>query len=95
MAYALMIHPTDNVAVVTEAVRTGEDVLYEDANGGQVCLKAAGDVPVYHKIALRDIAPGEKVLKYGKTIGVATAPIAKGEHVHCHNIESPERKELI
>ena len=95
MAYALMIHPADNVAVVTEAVRPGEDVLYEDANGGQVCLKAAGDVPVYHKIALRDIAPGEQVLKYGKTIGVATAPIAKGEHVHCHNIESPERKELI
>lgn len=95
MAYALMIHPTDNVAVVTEAVRPGEDVLYEDANGGRVCLKAVGDVPIYHKIALRDIAPGEQVLKYGKTIGVATAPIAKGEHVHCHNIESPERKELI
>ena len=95
MAYALLIHPSDSVAVVTAAVRAGEDVLYEDANGGQVCVKATGDIPIYHKIALRDIAQGEQVLKYGKVIGVATAPISRGEHVHCHNVQSPERKELI
>ena len=39
-----------------------------------------------HKYALRDIAAGEDVVKYGMPIGHATAPIKKGEHVHTHNL---------
>ena len=41
-----------------------------------------------HKIARSAIACGETILKYGMPIGVATAPIAAGEHVHIHNIRS-------
>ena len=37
-----------------------------------------------------DIAEGEAVVKYGEHIGVATAPIAKGAHVHVHNVVSPQ-----
>lgn len=39
-----------------------------------------------HKYALRDIAAGENVVKYGMPIGHATAPIKKGDHVHSHNL---------
>ena len=41
-----------------------------------------------HKYALRDIAEGENVVKYGMPIGHATKPIAKGEHVHVHNVKT-------
>ena len=41
-----------------------------------------------HKYALRDIAEGENVIKYGMPIGHATRPIAKGEHVHVHNVKT-------
>ena len=41
-----------------------------------------------HKYALRDIAKGENVIKYGQPIGHATQDIAKGEHVHSHNLKT-------
>ena len=41
-----------------------------------------------HKYALRDIAKGEAVLKYGYPIGRATSPIKKGEWVHTHNLRT-------
>jgi len=41
-----------------------------------------------HKYAIRPIAPGENVIKYGMPIGHAKAPIAPGEHVHTHNLAS-------
>ena len=41
-----------------------------------------------HKYALRDIAAGENVIKYGMPIGHATVAIAKGEHVHVHNVKT-------
>ena len=41
-----------------------------------------------HKYALRDIAEGENIVKYGMPIGHATKPIAKGEHVHVHNVKT-------
>ena len=41
-----------------------------------------------HKYALRDIAEGENVVKYGMPIGHATRPIARGEHVHVHNLKT-------
>ena len=40
-----------------------------------------------HKVALRDIAVGEPIIKYGESIGAASAAIAEGEHVHTHNVE--------
>ena len=41
-----------------------------------------------HKYALRDIAEGENVIKYGMPIGHATCAIKKGEHVHVHNVQT-------
>src|SRR5689334_20619462 len=68
---AVRVHPTDDVAVATRPLAAGTVVEVE---GARVTL--AEDVPAGHKIALRDIAQGEPVRKYGMAIGAATAPIA-------------------
>jgi altronate hydrolase len=76
----LQIHPSDNVLVALQPVVKGQSL-----DGG---LTAASDVPFGHKIALRTIAPGEPVIKYGYSIGVAKCAIAPGAHVHSHNVAS-------
>ncbi len=45
-------------------------------------------VPFGHKIAVEPIAPGDPVVKYGEVVGRATLPIARGDHVHVHNVVS-------
>jgi (2R)-sulfolactate sulfo-lyase subunit alpha len=46
------------------------------------------DVPLGHKIALRDFAVGDTVTKYGQDIGKVVAGIGKGQHVHVHNVKT-------
>jgi len=53
-----------------------------------VTLTALDAIPLGHKIALRDIEPGETVLKYGHDIGRAVTNIGKGRHVHVHNLKT-------
>lgn len=75
----IRIHSADNVAVALEALSAGEVV-----DG----VSVSGAVPAGHKVAVRAIAAGEAVIKYGYAIGVASTPIAAGEHVHVHNLRS-------
>ena len=72
----IRLHPDDNVAIATRALATGD-----------VCdgLIIRNDVPALHKVALRDIEPGGRVVKYRQTIGTASAAIPGGAHVHEHN----------
>jgi altronate hydrolase len=44
------------------------------------------DIPPGHKIALEDIAPGGRIVKYGFPIGAASGPVKRGAHVHTHNL---------
>jgi altronate hydrolase len=44
-------------------------------------------IPNGHKVAIREISPGEPIRKYGQIIGFASKPIKAGEHVHTHNVE--------
>ena len=78
---AILIHPEDDVAVVVEACRAGDTVLFADAR-----VTARQDVPFGFKVALRAIPAGAPVRKYGQPIGVASAPIAVGDVVHIHNL---------
>lgn len=55
--------------------------------GGDVDLDVLSEIPLGHKIALRDIAAGERVIKYGVAIGKASQDIKRGEHVHVHNLK--------
>ena len=83
----IVIRDKDNVATATRDIKAGEQISFAVA-GSPSTLTARQDVRFLHKIALRDIAPGERVYKYGAVIGEATRPIAAGEHVHVHNIRS-------
>jgi hypothetical protein len=78
----LLLDEADNVVVATARIRTGERVLIE----GRVV--AAAELPIGHKLARRKIEAGERVVKYGAPIGVATAEIEAGSHVHVHNLRS-------
>ncbi len=83
----IVIRDKDNVATATRDIRAGE-LLPVAFGGKQAALTARQDIRFLHKVALRDIAPGERIYKYGAVIGEATKPIAAGEHVHVHNIRS-------
>jgi len=85
MIRALRIKAEDNVAVVLDGAHTGEWISVE-GDGEGFRLRAAGTIPPGHKVALRPIAPGEDVIRYGYSIGKATGPISPGEHVHIHNV---------
>ena len=82
---AMRIDERDTVAVVLEAVAKGDRVAF---GPGERAVEAVEPVPVYHKIALTDIPKGQRVIKYGECIGVATADIRMGAHVHVHNVQS-------
>lgn len=75
----IIINPADNVAVALTDLKKGE--VYEG-----VTLKE--DIVKGHKFALKDIAQGEQVIKYGNPIARATAYIAEGSHVHTHNVKT-------
>ncbi|MGF6879184.1 UxaA family hydrolase [Paraburkholderia sp. MM5477-R1] len=53
-----------------------------------VTVPAKQDIPIGHKIALKDMAVGDTVFKYGVDIGKVVAPIKAGEHAHVHNIKT-------
>lgn len=83
---AFVIDRRDNVATALEVLTpgvvrlTGEPVQPETA--------VAQDIPDGHKLALRDIAVDEDIIKYGVVIGRATAPIPAGSWVHLHCMRS-------
>ena len=80
---AILLDPNDNVATALVPLAAGQGVAV-----GNVAVTVAAGVPRGHKLALRPIAAGEAVVKYGQPIGRATAAIAPGEHVHTHNLVS-------
>ena len=79
----IVLAPEDTVAVVRCAISKGECVAIV---GVELVLDVA--VSMGHKLALRPMATGDKVLKYGASIGSATTKIAVGDHVHLHNMKS-------
>lgn len=83
MLTTVRIHPRDNVAVALRPLEAGAEVCVEG-----VRLRLAEPVPAGHKIALRDLAAGEPVVKYGFPIGRTTQPVGRGRWVHSHNLQT-------
>lgn len=83
---ALVLHKSDNVATAVRPLSGGDSIDVAIADS-VVNMELRQPVPFGHKFALRDIGLGERIIKYGETIGQATADIRKGEHVHVHNVE--------
>ena len=81
---------TDTVGViVVEGVESGQElsgwVMDTDST---ITVKSLDPIPLGHKVALSDIANGDTIIKYDADIGKAIADIAKGGHVHVHNIKT-------
>lgn len=76
---AIRLNPADNIVIALRDLGSGSTVP-------DVAVPLAGPVSRGHKIAARAVAQGENVIRYGQIIGVATRPIAAGEHIHTHNL---------
>lgn len=86
-----LIHDKDDVVgvAVVENIKAGMDVVgYKMDTDEQVNLKALSDIPLGHKIALRDLVEGDTIIKYDVDMGRVVAPIKAGEHVHVHNVKT-------
>jgi altronate dehydratase len=79
----IVISARDNVATALEALEPGR--LVGD-HGAPIAVREA--IPRGHKIAITAIAAGQPIVKYGSSIGTATADIPQGAHVHTHNVSS-------
>jgi len=87
----LLVHDKKDTVgvVVVEGLAAGTDMLgVVTADDSSFRLESRMDVPIGHKVALTDIKRGDTVWKYGQDIGKAVADIAKGDHVHIHNLKT-------
>jgi altronate hydrolase len=76
----IRIHASDNVVIARQQLLGGA-VIADEGD-----LSVIGLVPPGHKLATQAIAAGAPVRRYGQVIGHATADIARGQHVHSHNL---------
>jgi len=87
----LLVHDhKDNVGVVVvEDLAAGADMLcVVTADNSSFNLTARDDVPIGHKVALKDLTTGDTAIKYGEDIGKIVAEVEKGAHVHVHNLKT-------
>ena len=82
-ARLLRLNAADNVLTVIASLGKGGRIVIDGEPIETTRAFSLGD-----KIASRPIGAGEKIVKYGAPIGSATQAIARGEHVHTHNLKS-------
>ena len=86
-----LVHsPKDNVGVVViEGLKAGTDMLgVITETDSTTKLAAKNDIPIGHKVALKDLTKGDTVIKYGEDIGKMVADAKTGEHVHVQNLKT-------
>ena len=79
----ILLHPEDNVLVCCRQANADEIIPV-----GKDKIVLMQDMDLGHKIARQSLAKGDKVIKYGVSIGSALQGILPGEHVHLHNMKS-------
>ncbi|MBI2824914.1 MAG: altronate dehydratase [Planctomycetia bacterium] len=79
------LHPDDNICVAARDLEQGAAI-----SAGYKSVTLTGRVRLGHKIAVTPIAKGERVIRYGQTIGFATEAIEPGDWVHTHNLAAGE-----
>lgn len=90
MIHVVLHDANDTVAVaVVEGIKAGSElnawIMDDDRT---VSFKALQDIPIGHKIAMKDMAVGDTVIKYGEDIGKVVAGMRAGEHAHVHNVKT-------
>ena len=91
MTTHFIVHePSDSVGVVVvEQVNAGEEVSgWVMETDESISIRISENVPLGHKLALKDISLGETIFKYGEDIGKAVSVIYKGRHVHVQNVKT-------
>ncbi|MEN3297023.1 MAG: altronate hydrolase [Burkholderiales bacterium] len=83
MSPVIRLHPNDDVVIARQQLVSGTRLAAEN-------VVVSGLIPAGHKIATRNIAAGEQVRRYNNAIGVASAAIKAGQHVHSHNLSTSE-----
>ena len=80
----------DNVGVIVkEGITKGQELsglIME--NGKTMKVTAQADIPLGHKVALKDLSVDELVIKYSGNIGHITESVGLGGHVHVHNTKT-------
>ena len=90
MIHFVLHDAKDTVAVVVvEGVTAGTKmtgwIMDEDR---MIDVSAKQDIPIGHKVALKDMAVGDTVVKYDIDMGKVVAAISVGQHAHVHNIKT-------
>lgn len=89
MIHFLVHDAADTVGVAVVDVAAGTDLAGRDLSTNKpLKAKAIQDIPLGHKLALRDFAVGDTVIKYGNEIGKIVQPVKAGQHVHVHNLKT-------
>lgn len=87
----LLVHEAkDNVGVVVvEGLKAGTDMLAVITHdNSDFRITARHDIPIGHKVALKDLKKGDTIWKYGQDVGMTRADVKKGEHLHVHNAKT-------
>ena len=84
---AIIIKEQDNVATALRDIQPNEEIMAGVGDEARPFV-VQEFISYGHKFSVKDIAPGENILKYGEVIGRATREIRAGTHAHIHNIES-------
>jgi altronate hydrolase len=79
---ALHLHPSDDVAIAKTPISPGLVIQRQ----GEPDISIRQFIPSGHKFALREVAVGAPLRRYGQIIGFATQPVQPGDHVHTHNL---------
>jgi len=82
--------PKDNVAVVViEGLTAGTKAMgVVTENNTTFSVEAKDDIPIGHKVALKDLKKGDIVIKYGQDVGRMVASAGTGHHVHTQNLKT-------
>ncbi len=89
MIHYIVHGEADTVGVMTVDVTKGQTLRgWNMSTDKTLRAKAAQDIPLGHKIALIEVAKGEKIIKYDESIGRASCRVQKGQHVHTQNLKT-------
>jgi (2R)-sulfolactate sulfo-lyase subunit alpha len=90
MKHGILLHePEDDVGVAVTDLKKGSKIgaiTLEGKAAGSVHLR--DDVPLGHKVAMRDLPKDKPIIKYGRPVGKVVAAISRGAHVHVHNVKT-------
>jgi (2R)-sulfolactate sulfo-lyase subunit alpha len=90
MKKGILLHKADDdVGVAAMDLKAGDVIQAVTLEGEPVSeITLVTDVPLSHKVAMRDMEEKKHIIEYGTPIGYASQPISAGAHVHTQNLKS-------